>query len=116
MYEKLYLGCVAVILASFLLVTCANTPTVPVPPPDATVVTTVSPDLEGFVDIVGGVGAAEDSSVVLVFNQRTESGVMETAAENGSFSARLEADIGDWLLLQVKRDDSLSEEVFIEVK
>ena len=99
-----------------LLIGCANNPTVPLPPPDVTVITTTSPDLDGFVTVTGAENAAQPDSVVLLFNEETESGVMETADLNGSFTAVIAAGVGNILSLQYKLDDMLSRTEYIVVQ
>ncbi len=101
---------------TLLVVGCANNPTVPIPPPDVTVISSTSPDVDGFVTVTGGPDAAQPDSVVLLFNEETESGVMETAAENGAFEAVIGASVGNVLSLQLKLDDSLSRTEYIVVK
>ena len=100
----------------FLCAGCANNPTVPLPPPDVTVITTTSPDVDGFVTVTGDADAAQPDSVVLLFNEETESGVMETAAPDGSFEAVIAATVGNVLSLQIKLDDNLSRTEFIVVE
>ncbi len=104
------------LIAISLLLGCSNTPTVPVPPPDMREVTTTSPDTDGLATISGQTGAAEPDSIVLLFNSDLESGVMETAGEDGSFLAVIPAEVGHTLVLQVKLDNSLSLERYISVE
>ncbi len=99
-----------------LFVSCANTPTTPLPPPDLTEVSTQSPDPDGFVTVTGDANAAEADSVILLFNDDSGSGVMETATGSGSFQARVAAKTGDLLILQYKIDAAVSYEGYIEVK
>jgi hypothetical protein len=109
--------CFFVLLAWLLVLPgCNNTPTVPVPPPDMREVTTTSPDADGFATIQGETGAAEPDSVVLLFNEDIESGVMETAGSDGSFQAVIEADVGHTLVLQLKVENALSYERYITVE
>lgn len=105
----------AVLLLS-ALAGCNSTPTVPIPPPDMREVTTTSPDADGFVTVLGGQSAAEPESMVLLFNEDLQSGVIETAEEDGSFEAMVEADIGNTLVLQLKVDDALSYERYITIE
>ena len=104
------------ITAGLSLFGCANNPTVPLPPPDVTVITTTSPDLDGFVTVSGEANAAQPDSVVLLFNEETESGVMETADLDGSFTAVIAANVGNVLSLQYKLDDLLSRTEYIVVQ
>lgn len=105
-----------VLVGMFLLSTvgCNNTPTVPLPPPE--VVSSTSPDGDGFVTVVGGVDDADPESIVLLYNEETESGVMEAAEENGTFEVRVAAEPGDTLVLQYKIANALSYEETIIVK
>ena len=109
-------GSAIVFAAVLLLVGCASNPTVPLPPPDATVITSTSPDDEGFITVTGEPEAAEPDSVVLLFNESTESGVMETAADDGSFAAMIAAEVGHTVSIQCKLDDELSRTVYITVR
>ena len=48
---------------ALLSVSCANNPTVPLPPPDVTAISTTSPDLDGFVKVTGAPEAVQPDSV-----------------------------------------------------
>ncbi len=109
---KVFILC-ALSLVLSLSIGCMDTPTVPLPPPDLTVISSTSPDTDGFVTVVGGQTAAESNSVILLYNSDTKSGVMETATENGSFTAKLAASEGNVLILQYKIDTTVSYEEYI---
>ena len=100
----------------FAIAGCNNTPTVPLPPPDVTVVSTTEPDTDGMVTVTGGDNAADPDSIVLLYNEDAETGVMEAAEQNGAFEARVEAKSGDTLVLQYKIDSAISYEEYIQIK
>lgn len=103
------------VAVSLSFVGCANNPTVPLPPPDVTVISTTSPDLDGFVTVTGDAEAAQPDSIILLFNEETESGVMETADLDGSFEAVIAATVGNVLSLQYKMDNNLSRTEYIVI-
>lgn len=106
----------ALLTASALSVlSCNNSPTVPLPPPDMTEVSHTPPDEDGFVMVTGGPESAEPDSVVLLFNETQGHGVMETAEENGAFEASVLADPGNSLELRLKDEDKLSKSKYIVV-
>ncbi len=110
-HYRLVLGLIVV----FTLVGCNSSPTVPIPPPELIIVE--APNEEGFSQVTGEPGAAEEDDVVLVFNKNLGEGVMTMAKEDGSFEVEIEAEIGDKISVQIKRDDAVSDdEVVIEVK
>ena len=117
-FSSQFHGGLKAVLFSLALFTfgCANNPTVPLPPPDLTVITTTSPDDEGYVSVIGAPEAAQPDSIVLVYNQETESGVMETADEAGAFEVVIAAQIGNVLSVQCKLDDEVSRTVYIAVE
>jgi len=94
------------------LLSCDNTPTVPVPPPE---MVTVMPPESGIATVIGDPQAASEDDVVLVFNEDQGIGVMTTALKDGSFVTEIEADVGDLLIIQIKRDNILSREEAHEV-
>jgi carbonic anhydrase/acetyltransferase-like protein (isoleucine patch superfamily) len=53
----------------------------------------------------GDPGATDTGDVVLVYNSDLGYGVMEKADEDGSFSIEIEAEIGDEIIVQIKRGD-----------
>lgn len=99
---------VVVALVLGLLLGCNNTPTVPIPPPEMTMVS--PPGQDGYATVSGDPGVAEEGDIILVFNFSLNAGVMVLAAGNGSFEVDIEAEAGDRLLVQIKRDNELSEE------
>ncbi len=74
--------------------TSASAPTLPIPPPSAL---SSAPDADGFVTVTGD-GAIE-GAMVLAYNQRLETGVIGTVSDLGTFELRLEADVGDSILV-----------------
>ena len=97
-----------VVVGLLILTSCNNTPTVPIPPPE---MTTVSPPGEdGYALVNGSSGTAAPGDVILVFNYDLQSGIISVAKEDGSFLVEIEADVGHVLLVQIKRDNDLSEE------
>jgi hypothetical protein len=97
------------LIAVFLAITgCANTPTVPVPPPEVASIEESAGT--GYFIVSGSAGATKDGDVILVFNDDLGTGVMVLAEEDGSFTLEVEAEIGDELVVQVKREDNLSSE------
>ena len=106
----------ALLTASALLaLSCNNSPTVPLPPPDMTSVSYTPPDDDGFVTVTGEPESAEPDSIVLLFNETQGHGVMETAADNGAFEASVMASPGNTLELQVTDQDKLSDIRYIVV-
>ncbi len=102
----------SVAIGLFLLLSCDNTPTVPVPPPEMVM---VMPPSSGVAMVVGPSGAASEDDVVLVFNEDQGIGVMTTAEKDGSFQTEIQATVGDLLIVQIKRDNILSREEAHEV-
>ena len=91
---------------------CNSSPTVPVPPPQATSIEASVPDQDGFVTVSGMPDpryGLED--VALVFNDNTGDGVMTDVQLDGSFLTRILANYDDILIIQIKRDNHISEPV-----
>ncbi|MCP4678840.1 MAG: hypothetical protein GY854_25805 [Deltaproteobacteria bacterium] len=107
-HYRLVLGLVAI----FTLVGCNSSPTVPLPPPE--LVHVDPPDEDGFSLIKGEPGAAEEDDVILVFNKTLGEGVMTVAEKDGSFEVEIEAEIGDKISLQIKRDDTVSDDELVK--
>jgi hypothetical protein len=114
MKKKMWMVLVGILLLFTL--SCNNTPTVPLPPPDITVVSSTSPDEDGMVNVTGGDRTVDPDSVVLLYNDDAEAGVMEPARADGSFEAKIAAEAGDVLILQYIIDRAISYEEYIEVK
>ena len=70
---------------------CNSAPTLPLPPPVAEV---NSPDSEGYVVVEGEVSPG---AFVAVFNEDAGRGLIETPDEDGAFSVRIQAAVGDLL-------------------
>ncbi len=86
---------VAAALALLLLgCTGSSSPTLPIPPPSAL---SSAPDADGFVTIAGD-GAIE-GAMVLAFNERIDMGVIGVADDMGGFSLRLQAVVGDTIVV-----------------
>jgi hypothetical protein len=99
-----------VVVALFL--GCNSSPTVPVPPPNATLIQTSIPDDSGFVTVVGEPDARFGlDDVALVFNDNSGGGVMTDVKQNGAFETRIMAQVNDLLIIQIKRDSQLSNPV-----
>jgi len=81
---------VAIAFGCLVGCTAGASPTLPVPPPSAL---SSAPDAEGLVTVTGD--AAEPGALVFGYNERLESGVIETAEDDGTFELRLRADAGD---------------------
>ena len=81
---------------------CGATPTLPLPPP----VASVSESKNGLVLVEGEV---LPEAYVSVFNARTDAGVITRADEEGLFAAEIEAVIGDRLSIWQERDGEVGE-------
>ena len=108
------------ILSVFILTVsawgCNSSPTVPIPPPTATQVTTTSPDNMGNILITGEPDTARWGDLIIVYNDSTGAGIVEEAEEDGSFEVELQADEMDVIVVQIKRGDDLSEEFVVTVE
>ena len=91
-----------------LLGGCNDAPTVPIPPPEICVIS--PPDADGICT-VGCEGGNTARNVALVYNASWGAGVMQETEEDGSFETQIEADPADELLIQIKYDRRLSNEV-----
>ncbi len=87
---------------------CGTTPTLPLPPP----VASVGEAKNGLVVVEGEV---LPQAYVSIFNERTEGGVITRADLGGVFSAELEADTGDELTVWQERDGETGERKLIVV-
>lgn len=99
-----------------LLGACNSSPTVPIPPPEFTLIIVSSPDVDGNVTVTGEPDSADDGDVVLVFNDDTGVGAMKEAAPDGSFEIIVEAEVNHIIVVQIKRDNRLSSEEDILVQ
>jgi hypothetical protein len=72
---------------------CNNVPTLPLPPPVASI---GEPSVQGLVTVEGQVNPR---AFVNVFNERTEAGVITRADQDGHFVAELEAGVGDLITI-----------------
>ncbi len=105
MKHNLTISFMALLILS--IIACNSSPTVPVPPPESIVV--YPPNEEGFAMVEGKPAAVDMDDLILVFNQKTGAGVVTGAEDDGSFSTRIEAEVGDTITVQVIRDDEVSE-------
>ncbi|MFT3922866.1 MAG: hypothetical protein QM778_10055 [Myxococcales bacterium] len=81
---------------------CGTTPTLPLPPP----VASVGQSVNGLVLVEGQV---LPRAFVSVFNERTEAGVITRADMEGAFSAELEGEVGDVLTLWQEHEGDTGE-------
>lgn len=81
---------------------CGTTPTLPLPPP----VASVGEARNGLVVVEGEV---LPEAYVSIFNERTEGGVITRADMEGLFSAEMEAEAGDELTIWQERDGETGE-------
>jgi hypothetical protein len=77
---------------------CNSAPTLPLPPPVATVGT---PDMQGLALVAGEVNPL---SYVFVFNEQLNLGVITRADDEGEFSVHIRAEIGDLLTVWQEAD------------
>jgi hypothetical protein len=88
---------------------CNSAPTLPLPPPVATVGT---PDMQGYALVSGEVNPL---AYVFVFNQRSDAGVISRADEDGVFSVRILAEAGDVLDVWQEADGVTGEQKQVAV-
>lgn len=114
MFRKIALAAAVLAAGAALaaLMSCNSTPTVPVPPPE--LCDSTMPDGTGLITVSCEAGQTA-RNIALVYNSDWGEGVMQETAQDGSFSVELEADPGDTLVIQVKYDNRLSNEVSITV-
>ena len=86
---------VLALLAVLLCSACTTTPTLPLPPP----VASVGLPVDGFADVEGQVHAL---AYVSVLNEQSDQGVITRADGEGHFKTRIEAKSGD--LLTIRQD------------
>jgi hypothetical protein len=79
------------VLSAALFCGCNSAPTLPLPPPVASV---SKPDMQGFALVEGEVN---ELSYVFVFNESMDDGVITRADDHGVFSVRIRAASGDHL-------------------
>jgi hypothetical protein len=85
-------------LLAAALQSCVNTPTLPLPPPVASV---GAPNLQGLVRVEG---QANEEAYVTVLNQTTDSGQIGRADLEGHFAIDIAASAGDQLLIWQELD------------
>jgi hypothetical protein len=103
------------ILLALSLIECNSSPTVPIPPPEATMIIASSPDVNGIVTVTGAPATAEYGDIILVFNDNTGDGAMKEARTDGSFEVKIRAQVTHILVIQIKRGETLSDETEITV-
>ena len=81
------------LLSAGLSAGCNTAPTLPLPPPVASV---AKPDMQGFALVEGEVN---ENAYVYVFNEDLELGVITRANEQGLFSVKIRADVGNLLTI-----------------
>jgi hypothetical protein len=96
-----------------LFARCANTPTVPLPPPEMTTVT--APDSTGYSLVAGTTDVATGEDVAMAFNEELRLGVMAAVEADGAFEMEIEADSGHTIVVQIKRGSLLSREEVLTV-
>jgi hypothetical protein len=92
-----------------LVAGCNSTPTVPVPPPEFCGIS--APDEDAGTAVVTCEAGQTARNIALVFNDDLGHGVMQETNDAGAFSAEVEANVGDTIIIQMKYDDRLSAEV-----
>lgn len=96
---------------------CDSSPTVPVPPPQATLIKTTTPDVNGFVTVTGAPDPRFGiQDVALVFNDDTGVGAMTDVEDNGGFETRIQAQINHLLVIQILRGGRVSQGTEIPVQ
>jgi len=91
------LGLLVALLATPLQ-SCVNTPTLPLPPPVASV---GAPNLQGLVRVEG---QANEEAYVIVLNENTDLGEISRANLEGRFSIEIAASAGDLLVIWQESD------------
>jgi hypothetical protein len=80
------------------LESCGSTPTLPLPPPVASV---GAPSLQGLVRVEG---QANEEAYVTVLNETTDSGKIGKADVDGHFAIEIAASVGDQLVIWQELD------------
>ena len=83
---------------------CGSTPTLPLPPPVASV---SAPNAQGLVQVEG---EANEQAYVHVFNPQLDRGRTERADQAGRFSIEIEASVGHKLVIWQEDEDGLTGE------
>lgn len=90
--------------------TAGSSPTLPIPPPSAL---SSTPDGDGIATITGT--GAVPGALIAAYNEQREDGVLGTADEEGDFSVRLRAEVGDditvWQQIGTRSSELLSIQV-----
>lgn len=77
-------------LCALAACTSGSSPTLPIPPPSAL---SSTPDGDGIVTITGT--GAVPGALIAAYNEQRGDGVLGTASDEGDFSVRLRAAVGD---------------------
>jgi len=77
---------------------CGSTPTLPLPPPVASV---SAPNLQGLVRVEG---QANEDAFVTVFNEDTNDGAIRRAEPDGHYAIDIAAEVGDRLVIWQELD------------
>lgn len=91
---------------------CDNTPTVPIPPPEAVI---VNAPADGYCEVVGKPGSVEDDALVIILNEVISDGVIEVADTDGSFYSVVKAKPNDTLSIRQAVDLKISRPAFLTV-
>jgi hypothetical protein len=103
------LAAALLIFAALILGSCTTTPTLPLPPP----VASVGVPEDGFALVEGEVHSL---AYVLVLNEASEEGVITRGDQEGNFKARIAAKSGDLLTVwQDLGDGDQSEKKYLTV-
>jgi len=105
-----HLAPLALLLSVLAFQACNTTPTLPLPPPVVSSIST--PDANGLVSVRG---TALQRAYVSVLNDNSNEGVITRADDAGAFSAEIAAQAGDRLELWQEQDGELGEHVDIGV-
>jgi hypothetical protein len=98
----------AALFALSLLLGCNDSPTVPIPPPEAWYILT--PNEDGYAVVVGLPGAADEGDAAVVHNKNSDEYAMDAVEGDGSFEVAIPAEVGDIVVLQIMRGNNVSEE------
>lgn len=92
----------------FLALSCNNSPTVPIPPPEAWYI--ISPNEDGYAVVIGEPGAADPGDVAVVHNKNSDEYAAEGVESDGSFEVEIIAEVGDKIVLHIIHDSKYSDE------
>jgi hypothetical protein len=104
-----FVAALGLTLTALLCASCNSTPTLPLPPPLATVST---PDEQGFALVEG---EATEQAYVSILNEATDQGVITQADGEGKYSARIVAKSKDRLTIWQTVEGETSELKYVYV-